>query len=86
MTPGGASGVVSKLYVPCRWAYADILGHVLDVCSKFKLMNACRSNSSHIYIGNFGCTDDSPVTKLFLNVRISRSAALTLWLLGSTSW
>ena len=49
--------------MPCIWAYADILVHVLDVCSKFKVMNACCSNSSHIYIGNFGCTDDIPATK-----------------------
>ena len=86
MIPGGASGVVSTLYVPFRWAYTDILGHVLDVRSKFKVMNPCGSNSSHRYIGNFWFTDYSPATKLFLNIRISQSAALTQWFLGSTSW
>ena len=86
MTPSGASGVVSKLYVPCRWSYIYILGHALDVCSKFNVMNAFGSNSSDIYKGNFGCTDYSPTTKLFLNVRIARSAALTRWLLSLTSW
>ena len=75
---------MSKLYVPCRWAYADILVHVLDVRGKFKVMNACGSNLSHRYIGDFGCTDDSPATKLFLNVRIARSEELTRWLLVST--
>ena len=77
MTPGGSSGVVSKLYLPCSWAYADILGHILDVRSKIKLMNDCGSNSSYRYIGNFWCTDNSPATKLFLNVKIARSEALT---------
>ena len=62
--------------MPCGWEYEDILGHVVDVCGKFKVMNACGSNSSHRYIGNLGCTDDSPAKNIFLNVRIAYSAAL----------
>ena len=85
LTPDGASGVLSKSNMPCRWAYADIYGHVLEVRKRFNIMKACGSNSSHKYMGNFWCTDASPATRWFLNERIACSAALTRCVCGSTN-
>ena len=78
LVPGGARGVSLKSKSPNESAWADFRGFILDVRSKFSVKVACSSNLCHWEMGKCGSALHSPVIKWFLNVRMARSAALTL--------
>ena len=84
--PGGPSGVLLKLKVPCSCAHADNLGLSLDARNRFNVMVAWSSSLSHKCKGKSLSTLHNPAMKWFLNVLIARSAAFRRWMPGGTSW
>jgi hypothetical protein len=51
-----------------------------------QVMVACCAKWDHSWKGKFLSVMHKPLMKWFLKVCMARSAALTRWLYGSTSW
>ena len=83
--PGGAKGVLLKLYSPSKSAQADKFSLYRTVRSRFRDISACQSSSHQSCNEKELSTVHSPTIKWFLNVWIASSAAFTLCLCGSTN-
>ena len=63
LVPGGASGVLLKSKFPCKYAYTDSFGLVLDDCNRFNVISTYTNSLNHRYMGNCRSMDANPKIK-----------------------
>ena len=73
-------GFALKPNVPKICAYADNIGFIRDVRKRFIVISVCFTIQHHKLNGKLLSTDARPSIKLFLGLRIARSAAFSLWI------
>lgn len=86
LVPIGHQGTLLKSWTPSRTWYAETFGCTLEVRNMFNESCACGMNLLHMAAGQSLSIVQNPAMRWFLKVWMARSAALTLWLCGSTSW
>ena len=82
----GARGVSLKLNFLLISVWSERLGFVLEYWSRLRVMKAWGVRRYHSWEVKLGLQEASPEQRLFLNVRIARSAALRRWVYKGTSW
>jgi hypothetical protein len=73
------------LYGMLKASYAEMLGLIWDALSKLRVFCTCDANLSHSCSGNSLSVVARAIMNVALNVWMALSAALTLWLCGSTN-
>eukprot|EP00957_Ditylum_brightwellii_P137473 10481330-Ditylum_brightwellii.AAC.1 len=61
-----ARGVLLKLYMPLRWAWAERCGLDLDVQSKLRVSWACSNSLPHWQMGKTASLEHNPAMKCSL--------------------
>ena len=84
--PRGAMRYCSNLNFPSNASYAKMISSVQDVWRRLRTSYACGTNSCHSCVGKLGSILHIPTTKWHLKSCMAFSAALPLWLWGSTKW
>ena len=75
LVPGGANGVLLKLKIPNRKAFAERAGLVLEERRRLRVSSAWKSRRSHSPRGKSGGKEARLAKKWCLKVWMARSAA-----------
>merc|ERR1712197_330152 len=86
--PNGANGVLSKLKLPCMYAWADMFGLACDGLRMLHVSSAWGKSSHQSLMGKLSGTPARIEMKCFLNVLMPTSATFLRWQPGGTnsSW
>ena len=82
LVPGGAMGVSLKPKLPLMAVWAESIGFVQEERIGLRVSTDWGMKRSHSWEGKLGLQEASPSQRCFLNVKITRSAALWRWVYG----
>ena len=84
-----AWGVINGLFylkVPFHCAYDESLGFILEGRIRLSEISACSRRRSQFCIGNYGPIDHTPAVKLSLNVLVTHSSTIQLFIPNRASF
>ena len=83
--PGGGNGTLLKLWIPCRYVLADMLGLMWVGRIMLRIFSHCGINLHHRCRGNLGLIPTRPAMRWDLPVWMDRSAQFILCICGRVS-